>query len=217
MIEMDRSARGSLIRRLPYPTSRYLTLGVLALLAALGVYAAFAGGSEAVFLVVVVVVVELVCWVALLRPSIAAYDNGLQLTNMVRDVFIPWEHIENVRALSTFQVVTEERRFSCVGVVTSTRAQLKQSKAYGERPTVAKMMLGTKLAGMVDGPPEQDTASRTLTAHIEDLVRGYVHDGQRRWKKAGSPDRPIVQQWALLPVLALLAAVAAILIGTQLS
>jgi hypothetical protein len=181
----------------------------LGLIAVIGVWAGVESPGSALKIAGWVLGAVLVCWVVMVRPRLTAYENGLQLTNMVRDVFIPWERIERVRALTTFQVVTDEGRFSCVAVGRSTRAQIKADRRYADRPSLSSMMLGRGLSrGLgLTGTPDQGTS---LPEYIESVVMREADERTRRRKRAGAPDRPIVRRWAADGIGALVVAVACV-------
>jgi hypothetical protein len=148
----------------------------------------------------------------MVRPRLTAYENGLQLTNMVRDVFIPWERIERVRALTTFQVVTDEGRFSSVAVGRSTRAQIKADRRYADRPSLASMMLGRGLSrgfGSADSPDR----GPSLPEYIQNVVAKEADERGGRRKRAGEPNRPIVRSWAVDGIGALVGAVACVAVA----
>jgi Bacterial PH domain len=204
---MDVEGSGAVATKLPRPTGWYVTAVALGLISAVGVWACVERPGSALKIAGWVLGSVLVCWVVLVRPRLTAYENGLQLTNMVRDVFIPWERIERVRALSTFQVVTDEGRFSCVAVGRSTRAQIKADSRYADRPSMSSMMLGRRL-GRGFGPVGSTDQSPSLPEYIESVVMKEADQRRRRRRQAGEPDRPIVRRWAADGIGALAVAVA---------
>jgi hypothetical protein len=209
---MDAAERGAVATRLPKPTGRYVTMATLGLVAVIGIWAIIEVPGSVLPIAGWVLALLLVCWVAMVRPSLTAYENGLQLTNMVRDVFIPWEHIERVRALTTFQVVTDEGQFSCVAVGRSTRAQIKADSRYADRPSLGAMMLGSRMSRAFSGPPTAERAP-SLPEYVEQVVTREADERGRRWRRTGAPDRPIIRTWAVDGVGALVLAAGCLVVA----
>ncbi len=209
---MDAAERGAVATRLPKPTARYVTMVTLGLIALVGVWAVIEVPGSALPITGWVLALLLVCWVAMVRPALTAYENGLQLTNMVRDVFIPWERIERVRALSTFQVVTDDGQFSCVAVGRSARAQIKADRRYADRPSLGAMMLGRGMSRVFSAPPTTEGAP-SLPEYVEQVVTKEADERGRSWRRSGAADRPIVRTWAVDGLGALVLAVACVVLA----
>jgi Bacterial PH domain len=191
-----RDWRGPVTTILPKPTGRYLVMVVLALLVVGAAWGIFQNPDEMITIAGWVGAVVLVCWVVLVRPRITARRNGLQLTNMVRDVFIPWERIDRVRAVSVFQVVTDEGTYSCVGVGRSVRAQIKADDRYANRPTMSGLMLGSSLSRAV-GLGSRGDKGPGLPEYVEQLVTRESDQFTRAREERGEAPRPIRRTWAV--------------------
>ena len=202
--------RGPVSTALPRPTGRYLVMGALALIAAGAAWGIYEDPGNVVTIVGWAGGVVLVCWVVLVRPTVTAYQNGLQLTNMVRDVFIPWERIERVRATNVFRVVTDEGTYSCTGVGRSVRAQVRSDERYADRPTMASTMLGTG-ASRALGLGAQTDKGPSVPDYVEQVVTREAGERTRARKRSGDPPRPIRQAWALDGIGALILAVTGVI------
>lgn len=72
----------------------------------------------AMFLAVVV-------WSTQLRPRAVAYPTVLELRNSLRDYWVPYTLIDEVTVAQTLSVWVGERRYVCIGIGASVRADLK--------------------------------------------------------------------------------------------
>ena len=66
-----------------------------------------------------------VLWVALVRPSLHAYEDHLLLRNMVRDVRVPWHLVDRVVIRQTTRIGTSDRVYQGIAVGRSARKLLK--------------------------------------------------------------------------------------------
>jgi hypothetical protein len=156
----------------------------------------------------------LVCWVVLVRPTVTAYQNGLQLKNVLRDVFIPWERIERARATNVFRVVTDEGTYSCTGIGRSARAQVRSDQRYADRPTMAGMLLGSGVSRTL-GLGAQTNKGPSLPDYVEQVVMREAGTRTKARERNGEPPRSIRRAWAVdgvgalvLSVLGVIAAIA---------
>ena len=67
-----------------------------------------------------------VIWLTQLRPRAAAYPNMLRLKNSLRDADIPYLAIDEIAMGQTLSVWVGERRYVCIGIGNSIRADLRQ-------------------------------------------------------------------------------------------
>lgn len=78
-----------------------------------------------------------VAWTVFLRPYVRVDRDGVTLGNVLRDVFIPWHLVEDVRTRWNLEVFTPERRYTSWAISTQVN-----------RP---KSAIGGALGGMAGG------------------------------------------------------------------
>ena len=153
------------------------------------------------------VALALLAWAVMIRPSLAAHQKGLLMRNVVRDVLVPWGSIERCKALQTFQVATPEGVFHGLGVSRSARSVMRRE--VGGNSVIGSMFFGTRF-GQVERPSgrasEEVQSSLTYVDFVEARIATLADES------TGDP-QPVVQSVAVLPVGALLAAAALVVVA----
>ena len=67
----------------------------------------------------------LVVYVALIRPTVHAYDDHLLLRNMLRDTEVPWHLVDDVAVRQTTQVYVDDEVHHGIGVGRSARQMVR--------------------------------------------------------------------------------------------
>ncbi len=75
------------------------------------------------------VALALFCWVALVRPTVHAYDDHLLLRNLLRDIEVPWHLIDSVRVSQTLRVEADDRVWHGVAISRSARTELRAQRS----------------------------------------------------------------------------------------
>jgi hypothetical protein len=158
--------------------------------------------------VYVAVVVAVVSWVVLVRPSVSSNANGVVLRNMLRDTFVPWSKIERCRVVQTLQIATEDQqRFHGLGLSRSARSMVK--KSYGRTSLmVPGVMFGRAGRGLETATPK--APDRPMSQRVQDVVvyQDYVEDRiSARARQSPDDELEPVVAWSLLPVAALAVAI----------
>lgn len=191
-------SRGPLVERFASTGGR--VIGIVALLAAGLVLAnlATSGRSLASALVAALAVfLAVVCWMALVRPGVAAYERVLLVRNMASDWEVPWPAIEGAEARQTLRIYTGGETVHAVGVTKSTRQLLRDTPGTQRRPGYSASLGAPPAAGLVR--PELSSG-----ASPQDYVADRVMTLARE-RRTASPGRSTPRRSWALPELALLA------------
>ncbi|MGH3505816.1 MAG: hypothetical protein ACRDO2_01280, partial [Nocardioidaceae bacterium] len=148
------------------------------------------------------VALALLAWAVMIRPGLAAHQNGLLMRNVVRDVLVPWGSIERCKALQTFQVATPEGVFHGLGVTRSARSVMRRE--VGGTSVIGSMLFGARFS-QVERPSgrakEEVQSSLTYVDFVEARIATLADEST-------DDPRPVVQSVAVLSVAALLGALA---------
>ena len=191
-------SRGRLVEKFASTAGR--ALGVVALIGVVLVLAdvATSGRSLTSALVAALAVfVAVVCWMALVRPGVAAYERVLLVRNMASDWEVPWHAIDGAEARQTLRIYTGKDTLHAVGVTKSTRQLLRDTPGMQRRPGYSTS-LGAPPAAGVDRPGQSSGAS------TQDYVAERVMTLARAQREASAGRTAPRRRWAL-PELALLA------------
>ena len=104
-------------------------------LAALGVWigVTLAGGDvgESLDMLVILAALALFSWVALVRPTVHAYEDHLLLRNLLRDIEVPWHLVDSVWVSQTLRVEADDRMWHGVAISRSARTELRSQRSGG--------------------------------------------------------------------------------------
>lgn len=153
------------------------------------------------------VALALLAWAVMIRPSIAAHQNGLLMRNVLRDVLVPWGSIERCKALQTFQVATPEGVYHGLGVTRSARSVMRRQ--VGGTSVIGSMLFGTRFSK--PEPPsgraqEEVQSSLTYVDFVEARIANLADEST-------DDPRPVVQSVAVLPVVALFVTLALVAVA----
>ncbi len=137
---------GRLREKFAAPAGRYLGFIVLVAAVATILFGVTTDARGSLPVTLFAVAFALLTWVVLIRPSAAAHENGVLLTNMLRDVFVPWQIIRACRVSQTLQIVTEQRTYHGLGMTKSARQQRREFRRG--RPGADKVPIGPTLFGV---------------------------------------------------------------------
>ena len=191
-------SRGPLVER--FATTAGRVLGILALAGAglVLVDVVTSGRTLTSALVAALAVfVAVVCWMALVRPGLAAYERVLLVRNMASDWEVPWHAIDGAEARQTLRIYAGEDTVHAVGVTKSTRQLLRDSPGTQDRPGYSAS-LGAAPAARTARPGQSSGAS------TQDYVAERVMMLAQAQREASVGRSALRRSWAL-PELALLA------------
>lgn len=137
---------GPLREKFAAPAGRYLGYVVVVAAAVVILFGLATDARGSLPVALFAVAFSLLAWVVLIRPSAAAHEQGMLLTNMMRDIFVPWQIIRACRVSQTLQIVTEQRTYHGLGVSKSARQQRRESRR--NRPGGDKAPIGPALFGV---------------------------------------------------------------------
>lgn len=137
---------GRLREKFAAPAGRYLGFVVLVAAVATIIFGVATDARGSLSVTLFALAFSLLSWVVLIRPSAAAHEHGILLTNMLRDVFVPWQIIRACRVSQTLQIVTEQRTYHGLGMTKSARQQRRESRRG--RPGADKVPIGPTLFGV---------------------------------------------------------------------
>jgi hypothetical protein len=141
------------------------------------------------------VLLAVLIWLAMLRPSATAYDDTLVLRGMLSDTTLPLASIDAAVVRHVLVVWIGDDRYTCAGIARSTRSMVKRRpgamSVLGLYQTDDRMG-AVGAGGMIGTSGDYATFVET---RIEDLARSARRDGR---------DVPEVRRdWARLEVAAL--------------
>jgi hypothetical protein len=182
------------VERFASPPSRLFGLVMMGLAVLLIGYVLIGDPGRDRKAIVFALLLEVVCWVVLVRPTISAQANGVLITNMLRDVFVPWSRIERARVLHTLQIVTDDNQhFHGLGISRSSRQMLKRH--HGR----SSLLSGAMTMGL-SGTPMY--SRRSEPADVREMRKGMVYQDyvETRIERLARESRPDasepVKAWA---------------------
>ncbi|MGH3473272.1 MAG: hypothetical protein ACRDPG_14655, partial [Nocardioidaceae bacterium] len=202
---------GPLQEKFAPPAGRYLGLMVVAIAAITIVVVLVQDDfARARGLLLLALAFGLTSWVILVRPRVAAHKSGLVMTNMLRDVFVPWGLLGNVRLSQTLQVATKDGRVvHGLGLTKSARRSVKSSLRKDRDKTSPGGVFGFHLGGPMSMRSDpMGEAPKLLTAREEQQGGEYLQYAEQRIHNLAHAARadtemPLRKSWALLPCAAL--------------
>jgi hypothetical protein len=150
---------GVLVERFSPTVGRWMgVFGAACLLLAALLTAWLGQSASAVVACVVLLWGALVVHIALIRPTVHAYDDHLLLRNMLRDTEVPWHLIEDVAVRQTTQVYVGPAIHHGIAIGRSARQMVRQH--HRERLDGSGAMLGMgRLAALADQRTLEHSAS----------------------------------------------------------
>ncbi|MGH3496137.1 MAG: hypothetical protein ACRDP1_01550 [Nocardioidaceae bacterium] len=133
------------------------------------------------------------CWVmyvALVRPTMHAYDDHLLIRNLMRDIRVPWHLVEDVDVRQTTRVLAGGVVYHAVGIGRSFR-QLASSDLSKRRDAGAGQAGMGGLQDMATRPTMQDPASVSIA---------YVDYVAERILRLGTEQRQVSRHWSKVVV-----------------
>jgi hypothetical protein len=180
MHPVDSSSARLLERFVP---SGLRVLGVVGL-AAVGVWLGLMliGGDlgSSLDMMAVLVAVALLCWVALVRPAVHAYEDHLLLRNLLTDIEVPWHLVESVRVSQTLRVEAGDRVWHGVAISRSVRTELRAQRSARRQPGGATAASSTSQVYAPDYTDFVVDRIRHLAGEHEEVSRRRPHV-TRRW------------------------------------
>ena len=201
---------GVLVERFSPTVGRWMgVFGVSGLLLAALLTVWLGQSAAAVVACVVLLWGALVVHIALVRPTVHAYDDHLLLRNMLRDVEVPWHLIDDVAVRQTTQVYVGAQVHHGIAIGRSVRQMVKEH--HRERLDSSGGLLGMgRLAALADQRTLEHSASTAASYPTYVETRLAELAGQQT---VASRDRErVLRRWALLEAGALAVATAAMLV-----
>ncbi len=135
------------------------------------------------------VLLAVLIWVALLRPTATAYDETLVLRGMVSETTVPLARIDAAVVRHLLVVWVGEDRYTCSSIARSTRSMVKGRNKPGVMSVLGLEQVDDRMgavgqSGDIGGSGDYATFVET---RIEDLARSARRDGKaapavhRRW------------------------------------
>jgi hypothetical protein len=152
-----------------------------------------------------------VVWAAFVRPCVVLTQDGVQLRNIVRDVFIPWPLVSDVETRWNLKVWSGDDGYTAWAISSQI-----------ERPKVSSSVLHTLSAKLDTFSGQHESATPTASSKvtvrmvadaIEETSADHaaaVADGDLQAPK----DPAVVTRWALLPALAIALPLLAVVVLT---
>ena len=134
----------------------------------------------------------LVVWVTQLRSRATAYPDRLLLRNSFRDVTIPLALIDDVSVRQTLNVWVGEQRFVCIGIGSSLRSMVKDSRRRSEGSALLGPSRWREFAGRAEqAAPDQSAMSYEtfVVTRIQELVEQAKKESARRGGAAAAAPR----------------------------
>lgn len=192
----DQPATGStaLVERFP-PTSGRVSgalSGGLMLLGAVAV-ALFGESLGAAALAVGLMLGAFANYVALVRPTMHAYEDHLRLRNMLTDTEVPWHLVDGVVVRQTTRIYVDDEVHHAIGVGRSARAVIRSDhQAQMDR---SPGVLGLeRLSGMSE---EATEAAGSERARYPDYVETRLADLVKKQTPTSRGRGAVRQRWAL--------------------
>ena len=144
-----------------------------------------------------------VVWVTQLRPRAAAYPTELELRNALRDTRVPYVLIDEVSIGQTLNVWVGERRYVCIGIGGSVRADLVARRRESRDAAVAMRT-------------DRDVVASYRTFILTTLEELIGREKRRRERSDQPRDPGEVRQRLAVPELVSLVGLAAMLVASLL-
>ncbi|HEY8454128.1 MAG TPA: hypothetical protein VIL34_00890 [Actinopolymorphaceae bacterium] len=165
----------------------------------------------------IVLAVCVLVWLALIRPSVVAYEEALVLRNVLSDTWLPWHMVESVSMAPVLGVTAggREYRSAAVAITGADRRAMRRSRREARK--AAERAMHNAPAPMTAPTPEIAPADYTLR-RLEALAKKY--GSEKPAETDSGPDdgskpalREIERRWrwpefAVLGAVIVLAAVA---------
>lgn len=131
-----------------------------------------------------------VVWVTQVRPRATAYTHHVVLKNAVRDAHVPLAAVDEVGISQLLSLWVGERRFSCIGIGSSIRADLKSRR----RAALDEADIGTsrfselrRKADMANLDERAMTYQTFVVTRLEELIEASKKEHARTGR---TPDEP---------------------------
>lgn len=146
------------------------------------------------------VAIALLIWIVLIRPSVVLDQRGLHLHNLLRDVTIPWHHVDLLESRWNLKVFTPEGKGYSAWAISAQRPKGAAAATTGSIPLLGRRMPDPSTMELTERPGSAgDIASKVRVAR-EDYDRAV---------KRGAVEAdhgPVVIRPAILPIVALVTA-----------
>jgi hypothetical protein len=153
---------------------------------------------------VAAVLAAVIIWVTQLRPRVTAYVDRLHLKGALRDAHVPYTLIDEVTLGQTLNVWVGEKRYVCIGIGQSLRADVRQRAKRQKQTSLLGSSRNQEFSEMADrAAPDQTAMSYTtfVVTRIEELVDSAKRDLKSR---GGTTDgQQVTQPWAVPEIVAL--------------
>jgi hypothetical protein len=201
---------GVLVERFSPTVGRWMGVFGAGCLLLAALLTAWLGQSASAFVACAVLLWgALVVHVALIRPTVHAYDDHLLLRNMLRDTEVPWHLIEDVAVRQTTQVYVGATVHHGIAIGQSVRQMVKQQ--HRERLDSSGGMLGMgRLAALADERTLEHAAS--TAASYPTYVETRLSELAAQQKVASRGREHVLRRWAPLESGALAVATAGMLL-----
>lgn len=158
----------------------------------------------------VVVALGALVWLAMIRPSVVAYEEVLVIRNILRDTWIPWRLVTRTELSPVLVVHTDDRAYRsvAVGITAADRRAMYRNRRDATRQRAALDAEAGRPQAMPGGTPQARRSPAEHIAHRIEVMAGKYADN--------APERTAVERTWALPELGVFAVAVAVAVVTSL-
>lgn len=158
----------------------------------------------------VVVALGALVWLAMIRPSVVAYEEVLVIRNILRDTWIPWRLVTGTELSPVLVVHTEDRAYRsvAVGITAADRRAMYRNRRDALRERSAMDAEAGRSQAMPGGTrPVRRSPAEHIAHRIEVMANKYADN---------APERTEVERTWAWPELLVFAVATAVAVVTSL-